>query len=562
MGPAVLRIAGFAAVLAFLLSTLFSAVSAPEIRFQDVASEAGIRARMRCGGLEKRWIPEANGSGAAWLDYDHDGLLDLLVVNGSTMDDLRDIVHGKRPVAREGSVYLYHNLGKGRFGEVARKAGLTNPYWGTGAAVGDFNNDGYPDILVTNIGVDLLFRNNRDGTFQEVGADAGLSRKVAWHTGAAFGDFDGDGHPDLYVAGYVALSALNFDADPPVCSYRSVRGFCGPKGLAGEPDILYRNLTGEKFADITEEAHVTDKNLSHGFTVVVDDFNGDGRLDIFVANDSDPNYLYFNQGNGTFAETGLSAGVAFNGDGQSQANMGVAVGDFDNNGLLDILTTTFSEDYFPLFRQHSPGQFDDVSAPAGIAAGTMPWVGWACGMADLDNDGNKDIWVANGHVYPNAGALGSTSYFQPFAVFANRGGGFIRTPVLSASGDKNSWRGGCQGDFNNDGRIDVLILPVSGSPLLLQNKTESIGHWIGLDLQARHNRDFSGTRIRIESCGKAQFDVVRNGGSYLSHDDSRIHFGLGMCRSVDTIEITWPGGRKQTLRKLSADRYLRIEEPL
>jgi len=242
--------------------------------------------------------------------------------------------------------------------------------------------------------------------------------------------------------------------------------------------------------------------------------------------------------------------------------MGVAVGDFDNNGLLDILTTTFSEDYFPLFRQHSPGQFDDVSAPAGIAAVTMPWVGWACGMSDLDNDGKKDIWVANGHVYPNAGALGSTSYFQPFAVLANRAAGFVKTPLLSASIDKNSWRGGCQGDFNNDGRIDVLILPLSGSPLLLQNKTESIGHWIGLDLQARQNRDLAGTRIHIESCGKAQSDVVRNGGSYLSHDDSRIHFGLGTCSTVDSVEINWHGGRQQTLRKLSADRYLRIEEPL
>ncbi len=324
---------------------------------------------------EKKWIPEANGSGAAWLDYDHDGRMDLLIVNGSTMDDLRQIVAGKVPAAREGSLYLYRNLGGGHFQDVTAQAGLSNPYWGTGAAVADIDNDGYPDILITNIGVDLLYRNNGNGTFTEIGAKAGLSRKVAWHTGAAFGDYDGDGKLDLYVAGYVDLAVLRLDEEAPVCNYRGLNGFCGPKGLKGESDILYHNGGDLTFTDVTQKAGVTDKGLYHGFTVVFDDFNEDGKVDIFVANDSDPNYLYLNQGNGTFKEAALPSGVAVSGDGQTQSNMGVALGDIDNDGLIDVLTTTFSEDYFPLFKQQSPGLYEDVSAQAGLAIVTLPWVG-------------------------------------------------------------------------------------------------------------------------------------------------------------------------------------------
>lgn len=518
---------------------------------------------MRCGGPEKRWIPEANGSGAAWLDFDRDGRMDLLIVNGSTLENLREIVAGKVPPARKGSLYLYHNLGNGRFEDVTDRAGLANPYWGAGAAVADFDNDGYPDILIANIGVDLLFRNNGDGTFTEIGRKAGLSRTIAWHTGAAFGDYDGDGRLDLYVAGYVDLGALQLDSSPPVCNYRGIPGFCGPKGLKGERDILYHNDAGGTFTDVTRKAGVEDKNLYHGFTVVFDDFNQDGKIDIFVANDSDPNYLYLNQGNGVFKEAGLSSGVAFNGNGQTQANMGAAAGDFDNNGLLDLLTTTFSEDYFPLFKQQSPGLFEDVSAQVGLATVTLPWVGWACGFADFDNDGYKDLWMANGHVYPNADRLPSTSYLQPIAVFANRAGKFVRAPDASPGERKGSYRGGCAGDFDNDGRIDLLVLPIAGQPLLLQNRTEPLSHWIGFELRGRAgNRDAIGAQVRIEHCGALQLETMRNGGSYISHNDSRIHFGLGSCAKVDRLKIRWPNGRLQVLENLVPDRYVTIEEPL
>ncbi len=466
------RLALVCIAIGLLVCAWSFAIPSSVLRFQDVAGQSGIHAQMRCGGPEKKWIPEANGSGAAWLDYDRDGRIDLLIVNGSTIDDLRQIAAGKVPAPREGSLYLYRNLGGGRFEDVTARAGLADPYWGTGVAVADFNDDGYPDILVTNIGLDLLFRNNGDGTFTEVGRQAGLSRKIAWHTGAAFGDYDGDGRLDLYVAGYVSLGALHLDAPAPVT------------------------------------------NLYHGFTVVFDDFNHDGKVDIFVANDSDPNYLYLNQGNGVFKEAGLSSGVAFNGDGQSQANMGVAVGDFDNDGLIDLLTTTFSEDYFPFFKQQSPGLFEDVSAQAGLATATFPWVGWACGFADLDNDGRKDLWMANGHVYPNADALSTTSYLQPVALFANRGGKFVR--VTDPGGErKGSYRGGCSGDFNNDGKIDLVVLPIAGAPLLLENKTEAGSHWIGLELRGKPgNRDGIGAQVRIQYCGSSQFESMRNGGQH------------------------------------------------
>jgi len=558
---ALARLALLSIAIGLLVRALSFAVPSTVIRFEDVAGQSGIHAQMRCGGPEKKWIPEANGSGAAWLDYDRDGRIDLFIVNGSTIDDLRQIAAGKVPAPREGSLYLYRNLGGGRFEDVTARAGLADPYWGTGVAVADFNGDGYPDILVTNIGLDLLFRNNGDGTFTEVGRQAGLSRKIAWHTGAAFGDYDGDGRLDLYVAGYVSLGALHLDAPAPVCNYRSIPGFCGPKGLLGEPDILYHNEGDGRFTDATRKARVEDTNLYHGFTVVFDDFNHDGKVDIFVANDSDPNYLYLNQGHGVFKEAGLSSGVAFNGDGQSQANMGVAVGDFDNDGLIDLLTTTFSEDYFPFFKQQSPGLFEDVSAQAGLATATFPWEGWACVFADLDNDGRKDLWMANGHVYPNADALSTTSYLQPVALFANRGGKFVR--VTDPGGErKGSYRGGCSGDFNNDGKIDLVVLPIAGAPLLLENKTEAGSHWIGLELRGKPgNRDGIGAQVRIQYCGSSQFESMRNGGSYLSHNDPRIHFGLGSCGKVDRLNIHWPGGRRQVVENIAADRYTTIEEP-
>lgn len=526
------------------------------IEFTEVAERAGIRAELRCGGPEKRWIPEANGTGAAWLDYDNDGLMDLLIVNGSSMEQLRRIVAGRAPEPARNGVYLFHNLGNGKFEDVTERAGLSNAYWGTGANAADYNNDGYTDILITTIGVDLLYKNNGNGTFSEVGAAAGLSRAVEWHTGSAFGDYDGDGYLDLYVAGYMDVHAISLNEPAPVCPYMGVAGFCGPIGLTGGRGILYHNNRDGTFTDVTKRAGLGELKPSHAFTAVFDDFNQDGKMDLFVANDSDPNFLFLNQGDGTFKESAVERGVAFNGDGRAQSNMGVAVGDIDNQGRLHILTTTFFDDYFPLFKQDKSGFFDDASTSAGLTMLTKRYLGWACGFTDFDNDGKRDLWLANGHVYPRV-----AQYFQPFVVLRNNGNAFSEAFRFPAA-PNNSYRGGCTGDFDNDGRMDVAVLPIDGQPLLLQNKTATSNSWVGVQLRGtRSNRDAIGARVQISSCGNTQFETVRNGGSYLSRNDPRLHFGLGTCAKVDRVTVTWPRGTVQIVSDLAVNRYTTIEEP-
>jgi enediyne biosynthesis protein E4 len=515
------------------------------------ASDAGLSVSVECGGPEKNWIMEANGAGVAVLDYDRDGFMDLLVVNGSSVNQLAKLLATGSPEPRDNGVHLYRNTRAGHFEDVTAKSKLSNPYWGTGANAADFDNDGYPDVLITTIGRDLLYRNQGNGTFIEISRKAGLDQSIAWHTGSAFGDYDGDGDLDLYITGYVDVRSLGVAREAPVCRYLDLPVFCGPMKLKGESDLFYRNDGNGSFVNVTRAAGLHEPEPRYGFTAVFEDFNQDGKPDIFVANDSTPNYLYLNNGKAGFEEAGLTSGLAFSADGRSQANMGVAVGDVDNDGDLDVLTTTFSEDYFPLFEQAERGVYEEVSARAGLVLATTPLLGWACGFADLDNDGWRDLWVANGHVYPSIAKTGRSTYEQPILIFRNRQGRFRQDPQPIGDRRKQSWRGGASADFNNDGRIDLVLTPISGPPALLENRGGEGNHWIGIDLKGQA----LGARISVEGCGQKWFDTARNAGSYLSANDPRQHFGLGQCKKLDRVRVLWPSGKEQLVADPAMDRY-------
>lgn len=526
------------------------------LAFTNIAADAGIHAEMRCGTPEKRWIPEANGSGVAWLDYDNDGKMDLLIVNGGTMDQLRSILASKTPAPVQGNVYLFHNLGNGKFEDVTAKAGLNDPYWGTGANAADYDNDGFTDILITSIGRDLLYHNNGNGTFTEVSKAAGLSQTMAWHTGSAFGDFDGDGKLDLFVTGYIDLRALHLTGPAPVCNYLGQHVFCGPVGFPGGTSILYRNNGNGTFTDVTKSSGIATAPPAHGFTAVTGDFNGDGKPDIFVANDSGPNYLFINQSGGRFKEEALDDGVAFNADGRVQSNMGVAVGDYGGSGRLDLLTTVFNKDYFPLFSQSAPGMYEEVASSSGLDAFTSKYFGWACGLTDFDNGGRQEFWTANGHVYPT-----DKNYLEPIVIFRRTPGGSAIAYSFPAKPDA-SYRGGAAGDFNNDGKMDLVVVPVSGSPVLLRNDSAVTNNWIGLKLTGkRSNRDAIGAKIMLDACGQKQTEEIRNGGSYISRNDPRVHFGLGHCGKIDQLTIRWPSGTVQRLNGAKLNGYQTITEP-
>jgi hypothetical protein len=540
-------------------------VDSGPVVFQDVAEKAGLTAwRHVMGTDELRFIIETIGSGVAIIDYDNDGWPDIYLVNGSTYD----AIAGKSTPPHAA---LFHNNHDGTFTDVAAQAGVTNDRWGFGVAVGDYDNDGWPDLYVTNFGKNRLYHNNHDGTFTDVAEKAGVALGN-WSTGATFGDYDGDGRLDLFVPGYV-----HYDFDhPPVagsavvafasCEFRGMKVMCGPRGLKGEPDHLFHNNGDGTFTDVSEKAGVGDSNRYYGLTAVFADVNNDGKVDLIVANDSTPNYLYLNKGNGTFEDASYASGYALNENGRETASMGIAVGDYQNNGKLDLYNTVFSDDYNPLYRNEGDANFTDVSYQAGIAEATIPFLGWGTGFLDYDNDGWKDLLAVNGHVYPGVDQSdwGTTFAERPLLFHNRKNGKFDVVPPVKGTGLASllTGRGAAFGDLFNDGKIDVVINQLNRAPTLLRNVYSTKNHWVALKLIGgpKSPRDAIGATVYLVAGGIRQRGDVISGGSYASSNDLRVHFGLGETEKVDGVEIHWPSGTLERITLPEVDRFYSVEE--
>ena len=508
---------------------------------------------------EQKYIVESMSGGVALIDYDRDGWLDIYFTNAPSVAIALS--------GRKAKCALFHNNRDGTFTDVTDKAGVGYPGWAMGAVVGDYNNDGWPDLLVTCFGGIVLYRNNGDGTFTDVTRQAGLSSDSGWATGAAFGDYDGDGWADLFVSHYVDfhLDDLPAFGSSKTCMYRGIDVQCGPRGLRGSPDNLYHNNGDGIFTDVSKKSGISDLPHSFGLTAVWSDFNDDGRLDLFAANDGQRNYLLRNDGGGHFTEIGYMAGVAVNQDGAEQANMGIALGDYLHTGRSSILVTHFSDEYAALFRNDGAMNFTDVSYASRIAPPTVPYVGWGDAFLDIDNDGWLDAFLVNGHVYPQVDTIeAGPKYREPKLLFLNqRNGTFQNVSKLAGPAIQlpQVSRGVAIGDLFNDGLIDIVVENLKGGPMILRPQGGPSNHWISFELEGtKSNRLALNARIRATAGDLVQTSEVLCGGSYLSQNDLRIHFGLGNRERVDKIEIFWPAGKTETLANLTANHFYNVKE--
>jgi len=538
--------------------------------FQDVTKTAGLSGwTHKMGVPQKQFIVETNGSGVCLIDYNNDGWLDIYLVNGSTFDAL----DGKEPTPHAA---LFRNNHDGTFTDVSKEAGVQNDRWGYGCSVADYDNDGWPDLYVGNYGNNRHYHNNHDGTFTDKAIEAGVALEN-WSPGSTWGDYDGDGKLDLYVTGYVhfdrnnlpiaGTKAVNFAS----CLYRGVSVNCGPRGLPGQPDHLFHNEGNGKFTDTTVKAGVEDKDKYFGFTAIFVDINNDGKPDLVVGNDSEPNYLYINKGDGTFDDQSYVSGFALNKDGREIASMGIAAGDYENNGLIDFFVTDFGDDYKVLYHNDGDASFTDVSYKAGVAQTTIPFVGWGDGFIDFDNDGWLDLFEVNGHVYPEVDQhdWGTTFAERPL-LFHNvsdgtaKGRKFENVPAVKGSGLAVvvTGRGAAYGDLFNDGKIDVVINPVDGAPVLLKNVNPDHHHWVEMGLVGgpKSPRDATCATVYLQANGMRMRQDVLSSGSYISANDRRLHFGLGDATDAGTAEIHWPSGAKETVKIPAVDRIYTIEE--
>ena len=541
------------------------------VTFANIARAAGITHKTIYGDEHKnKYLLETTGCGVAWFDYDNDGWLDLFFVNGTRLtSDPKSFPKGQEP-----TTHLYRNNRNGTFTDVTQKAGLARTGWGQAVCVGDYDNDGFDDLFLTYFGRNALYKNNGDGTFTDVSLKAGVAgTKTRWGSGAAFVDYDKDGDLDLFVANYIDLdlkTAPTPETGP--CLYKGVMVACGPPGLQGGRNILYQNnglsAGGSTFTDVSDKAGILKTFGTYGLGVVVADFDNDTWPDIYVANDSAPAALYHNNQKGGFTDIGVEAGAAYSADGKPQAGMGVGVGDFDRDGLLDIFKTNFSGDTSTLYRnlgvKNGLLTFDDVTFTAGIGVNTR-FLGWGCNFADFDNDGWLDIFLVNGHVYPEVEKLTTEAgYPQRKVLYQNlRNGAFkdITEKIGGALTEPTASRGCAFGDFDNDGDVDVVINPVNAEPVLLRADSTTGNNWISIKaIGAKSNRSGVGARIKIVTEEQTQIDEVRSGGSYYSQNDLRVHFGLGKTTKVKSIEVRWPSGAVDTLKDVAAGQVVIVRE--
>jgi len=527
-------------------------------RFTDVTRAAGIDFHLTCGTVDKQYIMDSMCGGIAVFDFDNDGWMDIYLVDGST---LADVKAGKCHPGK-----LYRNTHDGKFADVTSKAGLKHCGWGFGVAVGDYDNDGWEDLYVTYLDGGALYHNNHDGTFTDVTSNSGATNAGRWGTSVAFGDYDNDGKLDLYVANYVDidLDHLPEFGNGPFCTYRGIAVSCGPRGLTGARDRLYHNNGNGTFTDVSDQLGINPGTF-YGLGVLWLDYDLDGCLDLYVANDSSPSLLYHNDCKGGFKEVGAETGVAYSSDGREQAGMGIDSADYDRDGWPDILKTNFSDDSNNLYHNDHHGEFTDLAGPANIGPISIPFLGFGAKFFDFDNDGWPDIWISNGHVNPQVDghSFGVTYAQRPF-LFHNLGNGKF-TEIGQSSGASLSrrfvGRGAAVADFWNRGRQDVLMSVLDGSPVLLRNETATSGHWLRIKtVGSASSRDGYGARIEIKAGGITQAALVRSNSSFESASDPRTYFGLGASTKVDSILVRWPSGKVDKVEAEQGDQELIIEE--
>ncbi len=524
--------------------------------FKDIAHEAGLTVS-HLSSNEKRYVIESMSGGVGLFDCDNDGKLDIVMVNGSTVDRYRQ--------GGDLLVTLWHQDAELKFTDITQRAGLTRKGWGMGVAVADFDNDGLLDLYVTGYGGNALYRNKGNCTFEDVTDKAGV-RGGGFSTGAAWADYDRDGNVDLFVSRYVHVDIdhLPVFGSSKFCNFKGVPVQCGPWGMQGESDLLFHNKGDGTFEEVSKKAGVSDPNQYYGLGVTWGDYDNDGWPDLFVADDATPNYLYHNNHDGTFTDVGMVSGIALSGEGQAQGSMGLSWGDY-HSGRLAMFITEFADQPNTLYRNVGKSGFEDASFRAQLGQPSMPYVGWGTSFFDMDNDGWLDLFIANGHVYPQMdGVPGSAAYAEPMLLHRNnRDGTFEEVSAQAglASMPMKSRRGAAFGDLANNGNIDIVVLNVGEPPSLLLNTNQSPNHRVLFSLVGtKSNRAAIGARVTIHAGGIGQVDEVRGGGSYLSQNDLRLHFGLGIATKIDSVEIRWPSGKMEELKNVLADQLYTIME--